>query len=220
MPAVDRAQQAVLQSRTRQPGASSHARFRLLAVPFFLSGVAALIYQVCWQRLLFVAFGVDIESITIIVSTFMLGLGIGALAGGQLADRFPDRIVAIFALIELGIGLFGLASPRVIETVGALTVRHSLPVIAMANFAALLVPTVLMGATLPMLVAFLVRATGNVGVSIGGLYFVNTMGAATGALAIGFVLLHYIELNTAIHAAAAINFLVGGTVLMLFRRRS
>jgi predicted membrane-bound spermidine synthase len=209
-----------LESRATQPGASGHAGFQLLAVPFFLSGVAALIYQVCWQRLLFVAFGVDIESITIIVSTFMLGLGIGALAGGQLADRFPDRIVAMFALIELGIGLFGLASPQVIESVGALTVRQSLPVIALANFLALLVPTLLMGATLPMLVAFLVRATGSVGVSIGGLYFVNTMGAATGALAVGFFLLHYIELNTAIYAAAAINFLVSGTVLMLFRRRS
>ena len=220
MPAVDRAQHTVLENREKQPGASSQVRFRLLAVPFFLSGVAALIYQVCWQRLLFVAFGVDIESITIIVSTFMLGLGIGALAGGRLADRFPDRIVAMFSAIELGIGLFGLASPQVIETVGALTVRQSLPVIALANFMALLVPTLLMGATLPMLVAFLVRAAGSVGVSIGGLYFVNTMGAATGALAIGFVLLHYIELNTAIHAAAAINFLVSASVPLLFRHRS
>ena len=219
MPAVDRARHTALESRKSQWGASSHVRFRLLAVPFFLSGVAALVYQVSWQRLLFVAFGVDIESITIIVSTFMLGLGIGALAGGRLADRFPERTVALFALIELGIGLFGLASPQVIETVGALTVRQSLPVIALANFLALLVPTLLMGATLPMLVAFLVRAAGSVGVSIGGLYFVNTMGAATGALAIGFVLLHYIELNTAIHAAAAINFLVAGSVPMLFRRR-
>jgi predicted membrane-bound spermidine synthase len=220
MPAVDRAQHTVLENREKQPGASSQVRFRLLAVPFFLSGVAALIYQVCWQRLLFVAFGVDIESITIIVSTFMLGLGIGALVGGRLADRFPDRIVAMFSAIELGIGLFGLASPQVIETVGALTVRQSLPVIALANFMALLVPTLLMGATLPMLVAFLVRAAGSVGVSIGGLYFVNTMGAATGALAIGFVLLHYIELNTAIHAAAAINFLVSASVPLLFRHRS
>lgn len=220
MPAVDRAQQTVLENRERQPAASSHVRFRLLAVPFFLSGVAALIYQVCWQRLLFVAFGVDIESITIIVSTFMLGLGIGALVGGRLADRFPERIVAMFSAIELGIGLFGLASPQIIETVGALTVRQSLPVIALANFTALLVPTLLMGATLPMLVAFLVRAAGSVGVSIGGLYFVNTMGAATGALAIGFVLLNYIELNAAIHAAAAINFLVSASVPLLFRQRA
>ena len=192
-------------------------RFRLLAAPFFLSGVAALIYQVCWQRLLFVAFGVDIESITIIVSTFMLGLGIGALLGGQLADRFPDRIIELFALAELGIGLFGLFSPALIELVGSLTVQHSLTVIAAANFLMLLAPTLLMGATLPMLVAFVVRTVGNVGVSIGGLYFVNTMGAALGALAVGFLLLYYLDLGTTIRIAAGINLLVSAGVLLLFR---
>jgi predicted membrane-bound spermidine synthase len=195
-------------------------RFRLLIAPFFLSGVAALIYQVCWQRLLFVAFGVDIESITIIVSTFMLGLGVGALAGGQMADRFPERIVEMFAIAELGIGVFGLFSPVLIDWVGALTVRQSLPVIAVANFLLLLVPTLLMGATLPMLVAFLVRAVGNVGVSIGGLYFVNTMGAAFGALAVGFLLLYYLDINAAIYIAAAINFVVSASVLVLFRRKA
>jgi len=194
-------------------------RFRLLAAPFFLSGVAALVYQVCWQRLLFVAFGVDIESITIIVSTFMLGLGIGALVGGQLADRFPTRIIELFALVELGIGLFGLFSPTLIDLVGRLTVQHSLPAIAAANFLLLLAPTLLMGATLPMLVAFLVRTIGNVGVSIGGLYFVNTLGAASGALAVGFLLLYYLDLSTTIRIAAGINFLVSAGVLLLFRAR-
>lgn len=202
-----------------QPDSQADIRFRLLIAPFFLSGVAALIYQVCWQRLLFVAFGVDIESITIIVSTFMLGLGVGALLGGQLADRFPERIIELFALAEFGIGLFGLLSPYLIEVVGRLTIQHSLPVIAAANFLLLLVPTLLMGATLPMLVAFLVRAVGNVGVSIGGLYFVNTMGAAFGALAVGLLLLYYLDLNTTIYTAAGVNFLVSVSILLLFRRK-
>src|SRR4030081_3442013 len=81
---------------------------------FFASGIAALIYQVCWQRLLFEAFGVDIESVTIIVSTFMLGLGLGALAGGQLSDRYPGQALALFALIELAIAVFGICSPWLI----------------------------------------------------------------------------------------------------------
>jgi len=202
------------------PDARMDGRFRLLAAPFFLSGVAALVYQVCWQRLLFSAFGVDIESITIIVSTFMLGLGVGALVGGQLADRFPDRIIALFALAEFGIGLFGLLSPTLIREVGRLTIQAPLPVIAAANFLLLLIPTVLMGATLPMLVAFLVRTIGNVGVSIGGLYFINTAGAAIGALAVGFLLLYYLELDTTIYAAAGVNFLVAAGVLLLFRAKA
>ena len=201
------------------PGARTDSRFRLLAAPFFLSGVAALIYQVCWQRLLFSAFGVDIESITIIVSTFMLGLGVGALVGGQLADRFPERIIALFALAEFGIGLFGLLSPTLIREVGRLTIQAPLPVIAAANFLLLLIPTVLMGATLPMLVAFLVRTIGNVGVSIGGLYFINTAGAAIGALAVGFLLLYYFDLDTTIYGAAGVNLLVSAGVLLLFRAK-
>jgi len=208
-----------LEDLLRPTAARADRRFRLLVAPFFLSGMAALIYQVCWQRLLFVAFGVDIESITIIVSTFMLGLGVGALVGGQLADRFPDYIIRFFALAELGIGVFGLASPAMIDAVGRLTIQQPLTVIAAANFLLLLVPTVLMGATLPMLVAFLVKTVGNVGISIGGLYFVNTLGAAFGALGVGFLWLYYFDLHTTIYTAAAVNILVSAGVLVLFRAR-
>jgi MFS family permease len=195
-------------------------RLRLLIIPFFFSGVAALVYQICWQRLLFVAFGVDIESITIIVSTFMLGLGVGAIFGGQLADRYPRRIIELFAGAEFLIGTFGLFSPDLIAIVGEATTQSSLPVVAAANFGLLLVPTVLMGATLPMLVAFLVVTVGNVGVSIGGLYFVNTLGAALGAFTVGLVWLHYFELNTTIYSAAGLNFAVSIGVLALFRRKA
>ena len=55
---------------------------------FFISGFSALIYQVCWQRILFTGFGVDLTSITVIVSVFMAGLGVGAYFGGRIADRF------------------------------------------------------------------------------------------------------------------------------------
>ncbi|MBY0238050.1 MAG: fused MFS/spermidine synthase [Burkholderiaceae bacterium] len=196
-------------------GKTSHS---LLLGVFFLSGVSALIYQVAWQRLLFGAFGVDIESITIIVSTFMLGLGCGALAGGQLADRLGHRTVELFALCELGIGLFGLASTVLIPAVGARFLHSSLPVIAAANFLLILVPASLMGATLPMLVAHLFRGNANVGLSIGSLYWANTMGAALGALAAGVLLFRYLTLDQSIHLAAAGNFLVSSLVYMGQRR--
>ena len=139
---------------------------RLLVI-FFLSGTSALIYQVCWQRLLFGAFGVDIESVTVIVSTFMLGLGCGALLGGQAADRFRDHVIVLFAFCELGIGLFGIISPVVIPAVGEFFTSYDLPVIAVVNFILILIPASFMGATLPMLVAYSVRRDSSVGESIG-----------------------------------------------------
>ena len=113
----------------------------LLAL-FLWSGVAALAYQVCWQRVLFFSLGTDIESVTVIVSTFMLGLGLGALAGGWLADRFPARIVILFAAAEAGIGLFGLVSPALITGVADALVQSSRAATAATSFALLLFPPV------------------------------------------------------------------------------
>jgi predicted membrane-bound spermidine synthase len=190
-----------------------------LLAAFFVSGTAALIYQVCWQRLLFQAFGVDIESVTIIVSTFMLGLGVGALAGGELADRYPGRALALFAATELAIAAFGALSPWLIRAVGAATVRGSLAEIAAVNFLLLLVPTVLMGATLPILVTHVVRHLRNIGVSIGLLYFANTLGAALGAAATGMLALYYLGLSTTLYVAAALNVCVSAGVWFGIRGR-
>ena len=196
----------------------NHRRaFLALSFPFFASGFAALTYQVCWQRLLFVAFGVDLESVTIIVSSFMLGLGAGALVGGRLADKYPSRIIAMFAIAEAAIGVFGLLSPTLIPAVGNATMAQPLPVVALANFLLLLIPTSLMGATLPMLVAFLVAKSHNVGLSIGSLYQVNTLGAGLGALLTGFLMFHYLDLIQSIHVAVALNFCASALVLILFR---
>ena len=186
---------------------------------FLLSGVAALAYQVCWQRILFFSFGTDIESITIIVSTFMLGLGLGALTGGWLADRYPKRIIVLFAAAELGIGLFGLASPWLIIWAGDLFIGSGHAATAVTSFALLLVPTSLMGATLPMLVAHFLRVYGNVGLSVGQLYFVNTLGAGIGCLGVGFLAFRFLTLMQVIQLAAAINVFVSASGFLRLRGR-
>jgi MFS family permease len=112
----------------------------------------------------------------------MLGIGLGALAGGRLADRWPSRLVAIFAVCELGIGLFGLVSEPLIRSVASATVTSPRATVATVNFALLLVPTSLMGATLPLLVTHATLRTRSVGTSIGRLYFANTLGAAVAAI--------------------------------------
>lgn len=172
---------------------------------FFISGFAALIYQIAWQRMLFSAFGVDLQSVTIIIAVFMAGLGIGGYYGGRIADRFTKNLLLVFCLIELGIGVFGFLSPSLILLLRDWVLLSDVWVIALANFALLLLPTFLMGATLPLLTSYLNQHSDNTGENIGWLYFTNTLGAATSSLAMAFVFFFYLTLYQTIYVAATIN---------------
>lgn len=184
---------------------SVYSQEKILLLLFFLSGSSALIYQIIWQKLLFTAFGVNLQTIAIIVSVFMLGLGAGALAGGQFAERYPDKHLSFFILVEIGIGLFGFISYPLIRFVGAAFIEYDLGVVAVVNFTLLLFPTALMGATLPVLVAYLHQRSRNVGISIGRLYFFNTCGAALGCFVAGFILLNFLGYHATLSVAATLN---------------
>lgn len=129
---------------------------------FFLSGATGLIYQLLWVRVLYQSFGSTIQSITTVVAAYMGGLGLGAWLFGRIVDR-SRRPAALCGWLEIAIGVFGIASPLV------LAIAHRL-YIAIAGGAALepgggasialrfglaglvlLVPTTLMGGTLPVL---------------------------------------------------------------------
>ena len=185
---------------------------------FFFSGAAALMYQVAWQRILFFSFGTDIESTTIIVSVFMMGLGLGALAGGWAADKWFDRIIPLFALCEIGIGLFGIASPHILPFVSDMFVNSGRFGLAAVNFFVLLLPTAFMGATLPMLITHCLRTYKNVGVSTGTLYCLNTLGAGTGC-ALGSMAFRFVTLTQFIGIAAFINIAVAVIIFMKLRGR-
>ncbi|MFC1706115.1 hypothetical protein ACFL59_04725, partial [Planctomycetota bacterium] len=192
----------------------------LTAVPglFFVSGFAALIYQIAWQRVLFAAFGVNIESVTVIVSIFMLGLGVGALFGGLLSRRFPKHTLLLFLISELGIGAFGVFSLSLIGLVSNVTAAASLPVVAGIVAGLLFIPTVFMGATLPILVSYLVRHSNRVGGSVGLLYFLNTVGSALASVATVEVLFVLFDVSSTVRVAAACNCVVGILAYLLGRR--
>ena len=178
---------------------------RILCVLFFFSGFPALIYQLTWQRELFRIFGVNSESVTIVVTAFMLGLGLGSLAGGWLSKRPWISLLPLLAAIELAAAGFGIVSLAVFEQVGAFTANWSLPAMAAINLLLVIVPTLLMGATLPILVSHLVRRSGEVGGAVGLLYYVNTMGAGAACLACCGLLFPFFGMHGAIKAAAGIN---------------
>jgi predicted membrane-bound spermidine synthase len=186
---------------------------------FFCSGCSALIYQVMWQRMLFTVFGVDLESITIVVSVFMFGLGIGGLIGGRLADRMPTRLLSLYVAIELYIAIFGFFSPAIIDLMGNALFSGNEFVTAVVSFLILAIPTLLMGTTFPILVTHVNRYNQNIGDSVGGLYFVNTLGGAMGAYFSGFVLLYSMDIAGAINRAALLNLFIAFVALLVFRRQ-
>lgn len=180
----------------------------LLLLTFFASGSAALVYQLVWQRYLFNGLGVDIDSVTLIVSTFMLGIGLGGACGGWLADRYPQRRVQWYAAAELVLCLVGASSPWLLGFIPSLNgLGWSYWSISATAMALLLVPTSIMGTTLPLLTMEFDETHANVGVSVGMLYFANTLGAAFGTWMVGHVLFMHWGLRASAFSAAATNFL-------------
>ncbi len=190
---------------------------RLLLPIFFVSGLSSLIYQVVWQRLLTLHYGVGSISITLIVSVYMLGLGLGALAGGRLSERLRSGLLA-YCCIELLIGAFGVASLPFLEFVGRATAGSDYFFSFLAMFCFLLLPTLLMGATLPVLVKAFNRIARDFLLSVSLLYFVNTLGAAIGALVAAYGLISFWGgLDVALYWAVALNLLLAAAVFGLVR---
>jgi spermidine synthase len=189
----------------------------LITILFFFSGFPALIYQIVWQRALFVIYGVNVQSVAVVVSAFMLGLGLGSLAGGRLSAAFPRHGIVIFGVCELGVAIFGLSSLRIFHWAAAYTAGVSLGLTILFSFLLLIVPTMLMGATLPLLVEQLVRSSRSVGHSVALLYFANTLGSAFACyLCAEYVLLNFGQ-SGSVTVAACLNVVVG-TVAYLYGR--
>jgi spermidine synthase len=199
---------------------TSERGFEAVVFPvFLLSGVAAVLYQLVWQRALFRLLGTSMESVTLIVTAFMLGLGLGSLAGGLISDRSRRPLALVFAGVELGIGVFGLVSLPLFRWIASETPEAAGLSIGLVAFAAVLVPTLLMGGTLPILVSWLVRRSGNVGRSVGMLYFVNTLGSALGSIAAALWILGALGQSGSVLLAAALNLAVASGVAALHFRR-
>ena len=184
---------------------------------FFISGFSALIYQIAWQRSLFTLLGSNIESTTIIVTVFMLGLGFGALTGGWLSRIFSGRILAVFAGLEAVIGIYGFCSILIINCIAAININGQAATILLA-MAVLLLPTMMMGASLPLLTKHINNVYVNAGRSVAALYLYNTLGAAFAALLTVLVLFEVLGLKGTVYSAGALNILVGICAFVVYWR--
>lgn len=201
----------------------SHARAlgippRILFAVFTLSGISALFYQLIWQRSLLTIYGSNIESVTMVVSAFMLGLGIGSIVGGVISKQPKVDLLLVFSLVEIGIGIYGFASLHLFYWVGGLTAGVGALTTGVLAFALILIPTLLMGSTLPLLVAHYVNVSKSVGYSVSMLYFVNTLGAGLGAFLAAFVCLRFFGLAGSVYLAVFINLLAGCVILFFWSK--
>ncbi len=196
-----------------------------LCLLFFLSGVCGLTYQVLWLRLLALVFGVTVHAASTVLASFMAGLALGAVLAERVAKR--GHPLRTFALLEAGIAVSALATPALLALAAGLyrpisvALPESLTLLTVARFvcssAVLLVPTVLMGATLPVLSQVSsVRAASNS--RLGALYAVNTSGALAGALLTGYVLIGGLGMQRTFYLAATVNVLVAAGAWWLSRR--
>ena len=186
---------------------------------FVLSGVSALIYQMVWQRALLTIYGSNVESVAMVVAAFLAGLGIGSIAGGWISKTARWPLVVLFAVIELCIGGYGLVSLRLFHWFGGLTANLDAWLVGVMAFVLIFVPTLLMGSTLPLLVAHQVRTIKHVGGAVSALYFVNTLGGALGAFLAVYVVLGSLGMSGAVNLAAALNAMVAVVVLVTWVMR-
>ncbi len=202
----------------------SHGRGRVaLYLLFFVSGVAALLYQTVWIRRFGTVLGGTTLSMSVVVSTFMGGIAVGSAALGRLADRV-NRPLRLYAGIELAIATAALVLNQTeglrMRMINALIDSPSLEgtVALRAVIVALWlgVPCFLIGGTLPVMVRFIVRHLGAIGQEVGALYVVNTLGAAVGAIA-NIYLVELLGLTGTTLVAAGINVTVALSALVIDR---
>jgi spermidine synthase len=204
-----------------EPDVSGVSRFLpLLLILFAGTGCAGLIYEIVWFQLLQLVIGSTAISLGVVLTAFMGGLAIGSIALPRLRSAQVNPLRA-YAVVELGVALYGVIALSAIPIIGRLDIGgQSLPGMLTRGLIAcicLLPPTVLMGASLPLVVRWIKSTPGEVS-WWAILYGVNTAGAVLGCLLAGFYLLRVYDMATATYVAAAINALVAAVSFGLASR--
>lgn len=198
----------------------------VLILAFLLSGMCALAYQVVWARMLSLVFGSTNQAISTVLAVFMLGLALGSHAGAKLSKR-GRNLGIMYGWLEIALGCYALAFPFILsnaESVHAAifsATYDSEISLALYRFlialVLLIIPTSIMGATLPVLAQYIEKDAGKAGSRIGTLYAINTFGAALGSFSSAFLAIPYYGLNWTIYFAATLNVLIGLACIFLLR---
>ena len=196
---------------------------------FLLSGATSLAYEVIWTRMLVRIFGATSFAVSTVLAAYMAGLALGSYLLGKRIDRRGSPILT-YGLLELGIGCFALIFPIILAGLNPLYrslyagLEGQLYALSLIRFglcfALLLVPTTLMGGTLPVLSRFVAGSLSELTFRVGWLYSINTFGAVAGTFLTGFVLLPHLGMQATTFVAVALNFTIFAVAYALSRRES
>ena len=202
-------------------------QFGVLCACFFLSGATGLVYQVVWLRMLGLIFGHTVHAITAVLAAFMAGLALGSFLFARWSGRIRN-LIAAYGWLELGIGVYCVLIPLLLWAASSIYLRlHAALGLSydtfsfmqfLVVFAILLVPTTLMGGTLPVLSQALATDKADLARKVGFLYAVNTFGAVAGVALAGYVVIPAFG-NRITIALAALGNLAVGTLAILYSRR-
>ena len=227
-----RLHQTTNDGRAAAPAKTDLLVFAGVVACFFLSGLAALLYQTAWLRQFSLVFGTSELAVATVLAAYMGGLAVGSAVAGRYASRVT-RPVLVYGLLEAGIALSALAVPLLL--MAARTLYASMlgdqpappdaatigqPVFyLLVAFLVLAIPTGFMGATLPLLTRYAVRTDREVGPRVALLYAINTAGAVVGTVVAAFILLPALGLNGTVWVGVAVNVLVFAIAAALARGR-
>ena len=196
----------------------------LLFFLVFISGFASLIYQLIWTRLLGLVFGVSSLAVATVVGVFLLGLGLGSYFVGKWAERSPNPL-KLYMLIELAIAGLSIFSYAIVSFLDVYQYiyeisynsfdLYGISIIRLLMSVIILLPPVFaIGGTLPLLSKYYLTSTETLGSNFSRIYFLNTVGAFTGAMLTGFILVKYVGVYQTFMVAVGANLLIAGLILL------
>ncbi len=200
----------------------------MILILFFCSGATALIYEVVWSKYLSLLFGSTIYAQTVVLAVFMGGLALGNRLIGARSDLL-QRPLAAYGKLEVLIGLYAFSfnwlhqiAERVFIGLGSGLIDHRgslLLLKAVLSVGLLLLPTVLMGGTLPLLAAWLQKHSQDAGRWAARFYSINSLGAVAGACLAGFFMIRTLGLVSTLQLTALINVVIGFAAIGLARKQ-
>lgn len=208
-----------------EPGETNPLIPKLVLLAFGLSGFASLAYEVLWTRSLIYFLGLTTYSFTTMLAAFLVGLALGSTIISRFVDRFENPLVW-FGVLEFAIGLFALVlmplihslypfSQTLSEIIGEGSWWSVMGVRFLIAFTIMLMPTLCMGATMPLIIRYFTRNLTVLGTSIGKVYFVNTLGSILGSLAAGFLLIPLFGVRLAISIVVVLNLCIAAGIFIL-----